>query len=64
LITVGGQDLAELLVRQGWARAKGTVAVPPSGGKARDQMEKLRKLEAEAKSKRLGIWAYAKASGK
>lgn len=60
IVEVGGQDLGELLVSNGWARAKGTVAVLPSGGKASDQMEKLRKLEVEAKAKRVGIWGYAK----
>jgi endonuclease YncB( thermonuclease family) len=60
MVEVSGKDLAELLVSHGWARAKGTVAVPPGGGKAGDQMEKLRKLEAQAKAKRLGIWAYSK----
>ncbi len=63
MVEVAGKDLAELLVSHGWARAKGTVAVPPTGGKARDQMDKLRKLEAEAKARRLGIWAYSKAPG-
>ena len=63
-IDFGGQDLAELLVRRGWARAKGTRAVLPDGTKAKDHMEKLQKLEAEAKAKRVGIWTNSKLKGK
>ena len=61
-IEVGGSDLAARLVSYGLARAKGTVAIPPSGGKAKDHMEKLKQLEAEAKSKHLGIWAHSSKS--
>lgn len=59
-INVGGKDLGELLVSYGWARAKGTVAILPDGKPAKEHMAKLQKLEAEAKEKRLGIWAKAK----
>lgn len=59
LIAVGGEDLAAILVSRGLARAKGTVAVPPGGGKAKDQMEQLKQLEQVAKTKRVGIWAHS-----
>ena len=58
-IDVGGRDLGELLVSHGWARAKGTVAILPDGKPAKEQVAKLQQLEAEAKSKRLGLWAKA-----
>ena len=60
LIETGGQDLAEMLLRRGLARAKGAVAILPDGIKAKDHMEKLRKVEAAAKAKRVGIWATSK----
>jgi endonuclease YncB( thermonuclease family) len=56
-IEVGGRDLGELLVAHGWARAKGTVAILPDGKPAKEHMAKLQKLEAEAKARRLGLWA-------
>jgi endonuclease YncB( thermonuclease family) len=62
LIESNGQDLGELLVSRGLARAKGTMATMPDGSRAKDQMEKLRKLEAEAKSKPLGIWPQSKSA--
>lgn len=55
-IDAGGQDLAAMLVSRGLARAKGTVAILPDGTKAKDHLEKLRKLEREAREKRLGLW--------
>jgi endonuclease YncB( thermonuclease family) len=64
LIEANGQDLGELLVSRGLARAKGTMATMPDGSRAKDQMEKLRKLEAEARSKPLGIWAQSKSASK
>ena len=64
MVEVEGRDLAEILVSRGMARAKGVVAIPPSGGRARDQMEKLRKLEAEAKAKRVGVWASSKTANR
>jgi endonuclease YncB( thermonuclease family) len=59
-IDLGGRDLGEMLVSCGWARARGTVAILPDGTRAKDHMAKLQKLEAEAKRKRLGIWAKSK----
>ncbi len=56
-VEVNGKSLAEVLVAQGWARTKGVTAALPTGGKSRVFTEKLRALEAEARSKRLGVWA-------
>jgi len=63
LIEANGQDLAELLVSRGLARAKGAVAILPDGSPAKDHIEKLRKVEAGARSKQLGIWAQSKLAG-
>ena len=63
-IETGGQDLAELLVSRGLARAKGSVAILPDGTKAKDHMAKLKQLEAEARTKRVGIWANSTDAGK
>ena len=57
LIEVDGKSLAEELVRRGLARAKGVLATLPDGTKAEAHMDKLRLLEAEAREKRLGVWA-------
>lgn len=56
-IQIGNQDLAAILVSRGLARAKGTVAILPSGEKAKDHMAKLKTLEDGAKSKKVGLWA-------
>lgn len=63
-VTVGGKDLAEMLVSRGFARAKGTLANLPDGPSAKERMKRLKKLEAEAKAKRLGIWAHSKQEDK
>jgi endonuclease YncB( thermonuclease family) len=59
-INVAGRDLGALLVSNGWARAKGTVAALPGITRAKDHAEKLQKLEADAKEKRRGLWAHSK----
>lgn len=64
LLEANGQDLAELLVSRGLARARGTIAILPDGTRAKDHMEKLRKVEAEAKARQLGIWVHSKSTGK
>ena len=56
-VEVGTNSLATLLVAQGWARTKGVVATLPGGQKSKDMTERLHGLEAEARTKRLGIWA-------
>lgn len=57
LVEVGGTNLAELLVAQGWARTKGTMVTLPTGQKAMDYVEKLRALETKACEAGLGAWA-------
>ena len=57
-VEVGTNSLATLLVAQGWARTKGVTAALP-GQKSKDFSERLRALEAEARQKRLGVWAMA-----
>lgn len=59
-INAAGCDLGELLISNGWARAKGTVAILPGLTRAREHQERLRKLEAEAKAQRRGLWARSK----
>jgi len=57
LIEVDGKNLAEILISEGLARAKGVGHVLPSGEKSRDYMERLTVLENEARAKRLGAWS-------
>ncbi len=57
IVTVGKEDLAEILVARGLARAKGTLANLPDGAAAKDRMKRLKKLEAEAKNSGVGIWS-------
>ena len=57
LVETGGKSLVEQLVARGLARIKGVGARLPTGEKSKTFVEKLRALEAEAKHKRLGIWA-------
>ena len=59
-IDTRGQDLAALLISRGLARAKGTLAILPDGTRARDHMEHLQKIEADAKTRHDGIWATSK----
>lgn len=54
-VDVGTNSLATLLVAQGWARTKGVTATLP-GQNSKDFAARLRGLEAEARTKRLGIW--------
>ena len=53
-----GQNLDEMLVLQGLARAKGVGAAVP-GEKSRAHAERLQLLEEEAKRKGRGLWAAA-----
>jgi endonuclease YncB( thermonuclease family) len=57
LVEVGGKKLAEVLVSQGLARTKGVSPNLPTGEKAKTYVERLERLEREARQKRLGIWA-------
>jgi len=54
-VEIGTNSLAKLLVAQGWARTKGVTATLP-GQQSKDFAKSLRGLEAEARTKRLGIW--------
>jgi endonuclease YncB( thermonuclease family) len=56
-VEVGGKSLAEVLVSDGLAQAKGVAPNLPSGEKASAYMEKLDGLEQAARQKRLGAWA-------
>jgi endonuclease YncB( thermonuclease family) len=58
-IEVGGERLAERLVSQGLARAKGVFVRLPTGETAKAYRERLNSLEREARQKHLGIWAHA-----
>jgi len=57
LVEVGGKSLAEVLVGEGLAQAKGVAPNLPSGEKATVYMKRLEGLEGEARQKRLGAWA-------
>lgn len=59
MVEVGGKDLGEILVNKGLARPKGAAVNLPHGQKVRDEFDKLRQLEDEAKMKRAGIWAHS-----
>jgi endonuclease YncB( thermonuclease family) len=61
LIEVEGRNLAEILVGEGLARAKGVGRALPSGEKSRDYMDRLRALEVEAQAKRVGAWSTSAA---
>ena len=57
VVTVNGQDLAEILVSRGLARVKGASANLEDGVPGKARMRRLKQLEADAKAKRLGVWA-------
>jgi endonuclease YncB( thermonuclease family) len=58
-INISGHDLGQLMVSNGWARAKGTPAIIPGVKRAADHMAKLQKIEADAKARGRGIWAQS-----
>jgi endonuclease YncB( thermonuclease family) len=60
VVTVGGKDLAEVLVSRGLARVKGASASLPDGVPGKEHMTRLKKIEAEARAKRLGLWEDSK----
>jgi endonuclease YncB( thermonuclease family) len=64
LIEVEGKSLAEILISEGLARAKGVVHALPNGTKSRDYMDQLAQLEEEARQKKLGAWGMAAAAKK
>lgn len=55
-VSAGGQDLAEALIRQGLARMHTKGANQPGAVSGSQEKERLRALEREAKSRRLGAW--------
>lgn len=57
IVSVGGQDLAELLVANGLARIHGMGI----GGQTWEEVERLKGLEAEAKKAKRGAWGLRKA---
>ena len=52
-----GDDLAERLVRTGFARAMGVTRATPSGKSSDDYKEFLKDTELQAAKKGLGVWA-------
>ena len=57
IVSVGDQDLAEMLVANGLARIHGMGI----GGKTWEEVERLKVLEAEAKEAKRGAWGMKKA---
>lgn len=57
LVEVGGKSLVEVLVSQGFACTKGVSLNLPTGEKAKAYVERLERLEREARQRKLGIWA-------
>lgn len=55
-VTANGQDLAAWLVQNGWARTKGAVAPTPDGEPSKSVMDRLRRLEGEARRRGAGAW--------
>jgi len=56
-VEVGGKSLAEMLVSEGLAQAKGVAPNLPDGEKASAYMQKLEGFEQAAHQKRVGAWA-------
>ena len=56
IVSVKGQDLAELLVANGLARIHGMGI----GGKTWEEVERLKALEAQAKAEKRGAWGMQK----
>jgi endonuclease YncB( thermonuclease family) len=61
VVEVEGQNLAELLVREGLARTKGAMATGPTGEPARVVQERLQALERTARQHKRGVWATSTA---
>lgn len=57
IVEVQDRSLAEILVAEGLARAKGVAPTPPSGEKVKTYLARLRALEDEARQARRGAWA-------
>ncbi len=61
-IEIGNGSLAEHLVEQGWARAKGSIAPAPTGETSKSITARLQRLESEARQRRVGAWGMRPAS--
>ncbi len=57
ITTAEGDDLAALLVKNGFARTHGIGRETPNGILRNEMVERLRDFEDSAKLKRLGIWS-------
>lgn len=57
IATADGNDLASLLVKNGFARTKGKGRETPDGVSDKEMIERLRDLETSAMLKRVGIWS-------
>ncbi|MFZ3137897.1 MAG: helix-hairpin-helix domain-containing protein [Thermodesulfovibrionales bacterium] len=57
IITSDGNDLASLLVKNGFARTHGIGRETPNGITHKEMVERLRDLETSAMIKRIGIWS-------
>ena len=57
IITTDGDDLASLLVKNGFARTHGIGRETPNGIPRNEMIERLRDLETSAMLKRIGIWS-------
>jgi len=57
ITTADGDDLASLLVKNGFARTHGMGRKTPDGVRRDEMVERLRDLEISAMLKRVGIWS-------
>ncbi len=57
--TSTGDDLGELLVRNGLARIYGMRTPLPDGRRSREYLARLHELENEAKAAKLGGWGMS-----
>ena len=57
VITAGGDDLGELLVKNGLARNKGSGRKTPEGLSAKEMIARLKDLEDSAKLNKAGVWS-------
>lgn len=57
ITTADGDDLASLLVKNGFARTHGIGRETPNGIPRNEMIERLRDLETSAMLKRIGIWS-------
>ena len=57
ITTADGNDLASLLVKNGFARTHGIGRKTPNGIPRNEMIERLRDLETSAMLKRIGIWS-------